>query len=66
MGPRILTYKGNVEHLMGEIFEAPRLMRNGGIRLVRWVVTNVTFYAEWNKTFVELDVSMPQPPVELA
>lgn len=57
MGPRILTYKNNVEHLMGEQFIAPRFLIGGGLRMVRWVVTNATYYPEWNKTFVELDVA---------
>jgi hypothetical protein len=57
VGPRILTYRNDVTHLIGEQFECPRFMLNGGIRTVRWVVTNATYYPEWNKTFVELDVS---------
>lgn len=57
MGPRILTYKNNVEHLAGEEFVVPRLLVGGGLTMVRWVVTNATYYPEWNKTFVELDVA---------
>lgn len=57
MGPRILTYKNNVEHLVGEEFVCPRFMLNGAVRMVRWVVTNATYYPEWNKTFIELDVA---------
>lgn len=57
MGPRILTYKNDVTHLIGEEFTVPRFLVGGGITMVRWVVTNATYYAEWNKTFVELDVA---------
>lgn len=57
MGPRVLTYKNNVEHLLGEEFISVRLMRDGSIRRVRWVATNATYYPEWNKTFVEMDVA---------
>lgn len=58
MGPRILTYKGDVTHLMGGQFVAPRLQVGGGLTMVRWVVTDVNYYPEWNKTFVELDANV--------
>lgn len=60
MGPQILTYKNNVEHLLGEVFVVPRFMLNGAVRMVRWVATNATYYPEWNKTFVELDVQQEE------
>lgn len=66
MGPRILTYKGDVTHMIGESFVCPRFMVGGGVHLVRWVATDATYVKEWDKTFVEMDVSAPQPPVELA
>lgn len=57
MGPRVLTYNGDVTHLMGEAFTCPRFMLNGGVRKVRWVVTDTTYDPDVNKTYVELDVS---------
>lgn len=55
MGPRIITYKNDVRHIVGESFVCPRFMRNGAIRTVRWVATDATYVAEWNKTYVEFD-----------
>jgi hypothetical protein len=45
---------------MGEVFEAPRLMIGGGLRFVRWVVTNAMYYPVYGRTFVELDVLTTQ------
>jgi hypothetical protein len=57
MGPRVLTYHGDVTHLMGESFTCPRFMLNGGVRKVRWVVTDVVYQSKSDVTYVELDVS---------
>jgi hypothetical protein len=57
MGPRVLTYHGDVSHLMGEFFTCPRFMLNGAIRMVRWVVTYVDFNTVTKVSYVELDVA---------
>lgn len=55
MGPRIITYKNDVRHIVGESFTIPCFMRNGAIRSVTWVATDATYVSDWNKTYVEFD-----------
>lgn len=55
MGPRVLTYNGDVSHLMGEKFTCPRFMLNGGVRMVTWIVTDVVYQSKNNVSYVELD-----------
>lgn len=52
-----MTYKGDVQDIIGETFVCPRFMVGGGVKLVRWTATDATYIAEWDKTYVEMDVT---------
>jgi hypothetical protein len=52
---RVLTYKGDVTHLLGDKTTCPYLLKDGGVEMKAWVATDVWYNEETNKTRVEMD-----------
>lgn len=51
---RYVTYPGNVEHIVGEVFICPRLAKSGS-SVLRWVATDAKYNADTDGTYVEFD-----------